>query len=235
MAAGDALQTGMSAQAAQESVLATCLRLAGEGFLPGTGGNVALRISPKLFAITPSASDYFALSPRDICVVELDTLRMVEGTAKPSVETGLHARLLRARPDLNASIHTHQPVASAVALLRREIPVADPIARNSLGPSVPVVGYAPSGTWFLARAFGHAVRPEINAYLLANHGIVCGGATMEEAIDRVRLLENLAAKYLAGEIEGHRRGDRATAFEQTLLARLRGINDERAALHGDTA
>lgn len=185
---------------ARRRVLEAALTLADQGYLPGTGGNIALRIGSDAFAVTPSAADYYTLVPDDICVLDLQSLKPLEARRKPSVESGLHARLLRFRPDFAASIHTHQPVASAVALVGRPLPVAGERERAALGAVVPIVPYAPSGTWFLARAFEKTLRRDTGAYILRNHGIVCGGETMEAAMDNVRILEMVSARFLAERI-----------------------------------
>ena len=182
-------------------VLNACLTLADQGFLPGTGGNIAMRVGDSAFAVTPSAADYYTMTPEDICILDLATLRPIDSRRKPSVESGLHARMLRFRPDFLASIHTHQPIASAVTLINQSIEVTDRSERAMLGPIVPMVPYGPSGTWFLARAFAKGLRRDSNAYFLRNHGIVCGGATMEAAMDNVRLLERVAARFLHDRIE----------------------------------
>ena len=75
------------------------------------------QLDAERFAVTPSASDYYAMSPADICILRLDTLEQLAGDGKPSVESGLHARMFKARPDCQASLHTHQPIASAFTLL----------------------------------------------------------------------------------------------------------------------
>ena len=107
----------MKFQATRAEVVDTCRVLADKGFLAGTGGNVALRADKAHFAVTPSATDYYTMSVADVCVVRLSDLELVAGALRPSVECGLHARMLRARLDCNASIHTHQPIASAYTLL----------------------------------------------------------------------------------------------------------------------
>lgn len=180
----------------RRQILDACRTLADEGFLPGTGGNIAMRVNESAFAVTPSAADYYTMTPEDICVLDLRTLKKIEAKRKPSVESGLHARLLRFRPEFTASIHTHQPIASGVALINQPIPISSLLDVSRLGPLVPVVPYAPSGTWFLARVFEKSLTRSSNAYLLRNHGIVCGGKNMEDAMAHVRLLEKVAAQFL---------------------------------------
>lgn len=187
-------------QAIQQQVIDACVRLADRGYLAGTGGNVALRVSGTEFAVTPSASDYYTIRAADICILRLDTLAVIEGELKPSVESGIHARTLRARPDCAASVHTHQPLASAIALLGIALPVVDPEAQQALGKEIPLVPYGPSGTGLLAAAYGKRVRADANAYLLRNHGLVCCGTSMNAAIANVEWVEREAAGYLRRRI-----------------------------------
>jgi L-fuculose-phosphate aldolase len=190
---------------ARREVIATCLRLADKGYLAGTGGNVAYRIDDDHFAVTPSATDYYTMRPEDICVLRLDDLMRVAGDRRPSVEQRLHARLLRARRDCRASIHTHQPMASAYTLLGRDLEIRHPRHQAILGPKVAFVGYAPSGTSWLAWKLGRALRPGINAYLMRNHGVVCCGPTLDETVARVEALEFACAAFFRNAIN-HRAG-----------------------------
>jgi L-fuculose-phosphate aldolase len=186
---------------ARRRVVDLCLDLAQRGFLAGTGGNVALRIDAEHFAVTPSATDYHAMSAGDVSVMRLSDLRQVEGERPPSVESSLHARVLRARRDCDCSVHTHQPVASACALLGEPLRVEDAAARALLGPQIAVVGYAPSGTAWLATRLAHALRPDINGYLMRNHGVLCCGRDAPTAVRAVEALEAVAARHLRARIE----------------------------------
>ena len=188
----------MSASAARQTVVDLCVALSRRGYLAGTGGNIALRIDEQHIAVTPSATDYLAMTAQDVCVLRLADLARVEGERTPSVESGLHARVLRARPDVQCSIHTHQPVASACALLGRALAVEDESLRRTLGPSVPIVGYAPSGTGWLSAKLARAVRPDLNAYLMLNHGVLCCGSSVAAAVQAVEALETLARHHLLG-------------------------------------
>jgi len=183
-----ATDTGLFLQE-RENVLTACRTLADRGFLAGTGGNVALRVDDEHFCVTPSATDYYRMTATDICVLKLSDQSVVSGLLKPSVECGLHARVLQARADCMASVHTHQPIASAYTLLAQPlINQSDPF-QSLLGQTVPCAGYAPSGTLWLARRVAQEVRPDVHAYLMRNHGVVCVGTTMDEAIERVVALE----------------------------------------------
>jgi L-fuculose-phosphate aldolase len=184
----------------RQRVVDLCVALSRQGYLAATGGNVTLRVDAEHFVVTPSAVDYLTMTAADVCVIRLSDLARVEGARRPSVETGLHARVLRRRPDVGCAIHTHQPLASAFALLGEALPVEDPAARACLGPRVPLVGYLPSGTAALAWLLGRAVRPDCNAYLMRNHGALCCGADVEQAVRAVELLERLAGECLRRRI-----------------------------------
>ncbi len=186
----------------RREVVATCLQLADKGYLAGTAGNVACRIDTEHFAVTPTATDYYVMRPDDICVLRLDNLVCVAGDRRPSIEHRLHAHLLRARRDCRASIHTHQPIASAYTLLGRALDIQCPAYQLPLGQEAALVSYAPSGTSRLASKLREAIRPEINAYLLCNHGVVCCGPTLSETVARLETLELACAAFFRDAIVG---------------------------------
>jgi L-fuculose-phosphate aldolase len=180
---------------ARQAVLDAALKLADRGFLAGVGGNLALRIDERRMAVTPSATDYYTMSAEDVCVVDLHDLRVLAGARTPSVESGLHAKVLLRRPDCRASVHTHQPIASAFTLLGITLPVADAAQRACVGDDIPVAGYAPSGTGWLAYNVARLVRPQRNAYLMRNHGVVCVGPTLDDACAVVLAVERAASDW----------------------------------------
>ena len=210
----------MSFYQERRSVVSTCLELADKGYLAGTGGNVACRINDEYFAITPSATDYFAMCADDVCVLRLNDLAQTAGDRPPSVELRLHAQVLRIRRDCDAIIHTHQPIASAYTLLGRPLDVRDPRHRAMLGPTAPLVSYAPSGTSWLASKLGKTLRPGINAYLLRNHGVVCCGPTLDETVTRVATLEQACATFFRNAINEQNPSNPGSAWGEvlTLLA-----------------
>jgi L-fuculose-phosphate aldolase len=210
--------------AIRECVVELCLALSRRGYLAGTGGNIALRVDARHFAVTPSATDYLAMTPADVNVLRLSDLACVEGDRTPSVESDLHARVLRARPDVECSIHTHQPVASACALLGRALVVEDEALRQTLGPAVPIVGYAPSGTGWLSAKLARALRPHLNAYLMLNHGVLCCGASTDAAVQAVEALETLARQHLLRLMAGQALREPASQAALERVARALAPN-----------
>lgn len=186
----------MNSATSRQIVVELCVKLSSLGYFSGTGGNIALRIDADHIAVTPSATDYLTMAASDVCVLRLSDLRQIEGERAPSVESGMHARLLRARPDALCSIHTHQPIASACALLGDDLEVPSGALRRSLGPVIPIVGYAPSGSRWLSSKLARSLRSDVNAYLMLNHGVMCCGASVAAALKSVNDLEALATSHL---------------------------------------
>ncbi|MCE1191250.1 MAG: class II aldolase/adducin family protein [Acidovorax sp.] len=207
----------------RQSVVELCLELSRRGHFSGTGGNIALRVDAGHIAVTPSATDYLTMAADDICVLRLADLQQVAGARAPSVESGLHAKVLRARPDVQASIHTHQPVASACALLGRPLAVPPGRLQATLGPSIPVVGYAPSGSGWLSSRLARALRPDTHAYLMRNHGVLCCGSSAGAAVQAVEALEALCRQQLLQALSERARR------EPALQAALRRVADALAA------
>lgn len=185
----------MRYQDLRERVVRICIELADQGFVAGTGGNVALRADAEHFVVTASGVDYYTMSAADVCVMRLSGSQQVEGELEHSVEASMHAGILLARPDCEASLHTHQPIASAYTLLSRPLEVRDAERRSRLGSRVPCVGYAPSGTALLAKFVARPFRSDHYACLMRNHGVVCAGKDEVEAMHRIVALEAECAAF----------------------------------------
>lgn len=218
----------MMFQQARDEVVSTCIKLADKGYLAGTGGNVALRVDDDHFLVTPSAMDYYAMAPEDICVMRMTDVVQIEGEKGPSVEASLHAKVLTARPDCMASLHTHQPIAGAFSLLAMDLKVDDPDSIALLGKRVPCASYAPSGTGWLAKRVGQAFTGSNHACLMRSHGIVCVGTDIQQAIDRIIALETACAAFFqrASADGPELRAETAALIEQTLTSFFQKQNQE---------
>jgi len=180
----------------KQEVVNTCHTLLERGYLKATEGNISARANGKnTFAITPSNYDYAKMQVADICILDFD-MRQIEGEMKPSIESGMHAAVYQQRADVHCIIHTHQPYASALALIKMPIPALFDEQVRFLGRSVDIIPYAPSGTGFLKNAVKAKVKNNSNAFILQNHGVLVFGVTMEQAIHNMALLEKCALTYL---------------------------------------
>lgn len=172
------------------AVAAASRRLAAEGLLVGTAGNVSARSGDQV-AVTPTGMDLAECRLDDVTVVSLSG-RVLTGRLAPTSELGLHLGVY-ADTDACAVVHTHAPFATALACVLDELPVIH-YQQLLLGGAVRVAPYATFGSPELA---GH-VRAALvgrQAALMASHGSVAIGATLEKAVDHALLLEWLAALH----------------------------------------
>jgi glutamate-1-semialdehyde 2,1-aminomutase len=184
----------------RQHVVDMCRTMLGRGYLKATEGNVSVRIpGHRLYAVTPSNYDYDKMRVEDICIVDFDGKHVPDLSGSglaPSIECGMHANVYRERPDVNAIVHTHQPYASALAFLRKEIPALTDEQVRFLGKKVAISDYAPSGTGFLAKNVQRRVAGGDNAFIIANHGVVVLGTDPDRAVFNMALLEKVSIAYL---------------------------------------
>lgn len=181
-----------SGQAVRKEIVATCQALARLGLVQGTSGNVSARLGDGLL-ITPSGVPYDRLAPDDIVRLALDG--SFEGALQPSSEWRFHRDLLAARPDLAAVVHTHSTHATAVAILRRDIPAIHYSIAAAGGASIRCAPYALFGSQALADHVVKAMEGR-RACLLAHHGVVVAHASLARALDLAQTVEELARQYL---------------------------------------
>jgi L-fuculose-phosphate aldolase len=172
-------------------------RLASDGLVVGTAGNISVRVAEQV-AVTPSGIDYQGLAPDRICVVDLDG-RQAEAGPEPSRELPIHLAVYRAT-DSAAVVHTHSPYATAVATSADELPAIHYLIAELGGP-VRVAPYATPGGEQLASAVVTALAGRAGA-LLRNHGAITVGPSLERAYARSVMLEWLAALYLRARLLG---------------------------------
>ena len=185
-------------------VLEAAREMLGKGLVVGTSGNISLRLPPRdnraLLAITPSSRHYGSLDVDDIQVVDFHG-QAIEGALRPSMETGLHAGIYLARPNVNAVIHTHSVYASAAAVAGLEIPpiLDDQVA--FLGGAIKLAVHALSGSREQVENVLAALEDR-SAVLLANHGALATGRTMRDAFTAAELIEKTARIFLLARAAG---------------------------------
>lgn len=181
----------------RERVAAAARRLATEGLVLGTAGNVSQRVDERV-AITPTGSVLAELEGADVCIVDLDG-RMVDGPLAPTSELDLHLGAMR-RHGCGAVVHTHAPMSTAAACVLDELPCVH-YAMLALGGPVPVAPYTTFGTPELAESVVAALEGR-TAALMANHGAVTVADTVEAATELTFLLEWAATVYLNAAAAG---------------------------------
>lgn len=142
--------------------------------------------------ITPSGVPYDALEPADIVPLGFDG--SCDHRRKPSSEWRFHCDILRARPDVGAVVHAHPPYATAFAICGRDIPAVHYMIAAAGGPNVRCAPYATFGTTELSE-FALAALEDRACCLLANHGIIATGPTLDKALWLAVELETLCRHY----------------------------------------
>jgi len=179
-------------EALRGAVVATARELDVAGLMPNKSGNVSCRTRGG-FLITPSGVPYRLLEPGQVVQVGAEGV-VQAGGGRPSSEWRMHAALYAGRPDVHAIVHTHSPRATALACARRGIPAFHYMIALAGGP-VRCVPYATFGSAELA---ANALRglDGRRATLLANHGVVAVGSSLDRASAVATEVENLAQQYL---------------------------------------
>jgi len=175
----------------RKAIIAAACRMNDLGINQGKSGNLSARI-PRGFLVTPTGMPYDALKPADI--VAMDFKGAHRGKRLPSSEWRFHRDILAARPEVNAIVHTHAVFATTLACLRREIPPFHYMVAVAGGDSIRCAPYATFGTEELSKNAVAALAGR-KACLLANHGMIAVGSTLDQALALAVEVETLAAMY----------------------------------------
>ena len=175
--------------------VAALRRMDGLGLNRGSTGNLSVRATAGGgYWITPTGMPPEAIGAEDLVWLAADG-RVLRGAWAPSSEWHFHGAIYRARPDLSAVVHMHSPHATALACLRRDLPAFHYMVAVAGGDSVPCTPYHLFGTEALSQAVATAFGQR-QACLMANHGLVAGGATLTQAMKVAVELEALCGIYL---------------------------------------
>lgn len=172
-----------------------------EKLMAGTSGNMSVVSRDRQWmVITPSSYDYSIMEEQDIVVTDLDG-NVVEGCHKPSSEWKMHAEIYKHLPHAGAVVHTHSPYATSFAVTHQEIPVILIEMIPFLKGKLEVSPYAEQGS---AQVGLNAVPilKRRNACLMANHGVVAIGETLDQAYINSVYAEDTAKIYHMAKLNG---------------------------------
>ncbi len=179
----------------REGIIAVALAMNAAGINRGKSGNVSARVHRAGldgFLVTPSGLPYVETSTQDIVEVTLDG--DFRGTRTPSSEWRFHRDIYQARPDADAIVHTHAPFATTLACLHRGIPSFHYMVAVAGGADIRCAPYATFGTQALSDHAVAALQDRL-ACLLANHGMIAIGRSLERALALAVEVETLAEMY----------------------------------------
>jgi L-fuculose-phosphate aldolase len=174
----------------REDVAAACRRLAADGLVHATAGNVSAR-EGDLIAITPTGARLEELGADEVAVVDRAGAQ-VDGPLAPTSELELHLGVVE-RFGAGAVVHTHAPFATALSCVLDAVPLVH-YEMLMLGGPVRVAPYATFGTPELAAGVLDALDGR-TAALMANHGAISWGADLAGALAATEVLEWACAVY----------------------------------------
>ena len=191
-------------------------RMYARGYTASNDGNISARLDAGRLLMTPKSVCKGFMDPSMMCITDLDG-RKLAGDRDPSSEMQMHLEVYRQRPDVNAVVHAHPPVATAFAVAG--IPLDRAVLAEvvtTLG-SVPIAEYATPST----KELPDAVRKYVKAHdgmLLANHGALTLGADLFAAYYKMETIEQFATISFVARMLG---GERLLSREEVL--RLQGL------------
>ncbi|MFX1567299.1 MAG: class II aldolase/adducin family protein [Promethearchaeota archaeon] len=165
-----------------------------KGLVEAGEGNVSVRNGKKaeLF-ITPSFNQYDTLKKEEIVQLNFEGTPLSAGKL-PSTEAKMHIAIYKSRPKVQSVIHTHSPFATTLSIVRKSIPVIMEEMYIFLGGSVDVSEFGEAHTIEIGDVALKALDIK-NAALLANHGVIVCGKSVDHAVKFAELVEKLAKMY----------------------------------------
>jgi L-fuculose-phosphate aldolase len=172
------------------AVLGAAKAMYARGLVEGTAGNVSGRVDDGNVVVTPSSLGYDEMGLDDLVVVDLDA-NVIDGTRSATTEKSLHLECYKLYPEVKGVVHCHATHASMFAVAQRPIPAAIDEFVVYIGGDVPVGEYRASGTDGLAHEVA-SLLGDRSAALMANHGMVCVGKSVEDALHSALVVEHNA-------------------------------------------
>ena len=155
------------------------LKLWQKGFVAANDGNISVKISDNEYYCTPTGVSKASLTPDMIIKVDRDG-RKLEGKLNPSSEIKMHMRVYRERPDVNAVVHAHPPVATAFTVADIDLDqYVLPEAVLTIG-AVPTCDYGTPSTMEIPDSLDPYLQDH-DAFLLRNHGALTVGCNLTKA------------------------------------------------------
>jgi L-fuculose-phosphate aldolase len=189
------------------------------GYTPGTAGNLSVRLDEHLILATPTGCSKALLHSADMVIVDNDGHKL-SGMRNVTSEIGMHLAVYRMRPDIQAIVHTHPPIATAFAACGKALdqPIcAEIIMTTGL---VPLAPYATTGTEEVSASLQPFI-PGHDAILLANHGLLTYGPSLTDAFMKTETVEHFAQVCLSAHQLGGAIPLREADIEKLRQARVR--------------
>lgn len=179
-----------------------------------SGGNVSLRMPSGEILVTPSGIIYEHMIDSDVLVVDING-NIIEGDKKPSSDTEAILYIFKHRDDINSTIHTHQPYATAISLIQDEFEVCLTGLGNTCAGPVKVAPYSSPGSVEMGVDTINYLNNSL-AVILAHHGVMTVGKDLKQALYAAVYLEEAAKCYLAARACGETKKMTAEQIQQSI-------------------
>jgi len=186
--------------AVKEAIVAAARKMQALGLSPGRSGNISLRWRDGMLITASGIRPEDMQANADAIFVDAAGNWAAGGKA-PSSEWRFHKAIYAARPGIGAVVHCHSRYATALACAHLPVPSFHYMVAKAGGADIPLVPYATYGSPELAQ-HAAAVLASRDACLLANHGQIAIGATLEDALELAEEVEALAAQYIIARSAG---------------------------------
>ncbi len=210
---------GKTDQELREDLVRVCHSIYQKGWAAANDGNVSIRISGGHILCTPTGISKGFVTVEDLIICDCDGNKLA-GERDRTSEILMHVMIYSLRPDVQAIVHAHPPVATGFAVAGRSLDKALlPEAIVNLG-AVPLASYGLPGT----PALSEGMRPfvsEYDAILLENHGCTSYGRDVWEAFFRMETVEHLARVTFVAEMLGGAKPLPRAEVEKLFAARPR--------------
>ena len=208
----------MSVESLRADIVEIGRRMYARGYTASNDGNISVRIGADRLLMTPKSVCKGFMTPDMMCVTDLNG-KKIAGDRDPSSEALMHLEVYRQRPDINAVVHAHPPIATGFAVAG--IPLDRAVLAEVLTTlgSIPLAEYATPSTSELPEAIRKYIRAH-DGMLLANHGALTVGADLFGAYYKMETIEHFAHISLVARLLG-----RENLISREEVTRLQGLRD----------
>lgn len=190
----------MNETTSRQQIVDTVALFESIGLNHGSSGNISIRLGERIL-VTPAGARASNLTADRIVALDIEGEPLDDTGAVPSTEWRIHTEIYRARPEIAAVVHSHADHCVALSCLQQPIPPFHYMIASFGGNLIPCARYEPFGSDALAFAVVEAVEGHMGC-LMASHGMITLGRSLDQARDLAVKLETLARQYILARQAG---------------------------------
>lgn len=179
-----------SIQTLRRNIIEYGKRLYERNYVGGTEGNISVQLGNSKVLITPTGKNLGYLKPSELVMISAKGKKL-SGKLLPSSEYKLHLAIYAHRHDIKAICHAHPLYATAFAVAGLTMDkLILPEIIMTLG-TIPLIEYGTPGTIELFEKMCCRIKNH-DAFLMKNHGVLTVGKDLEDAFNKMELVERYA-------------------------------------------